>query len=296
LEDPKVNLLGIALVYTTAASLAIGQVGGGAATYGQQRMSGVEAARANELAKRGSAGDGKFIEASVLMNVLADEYVAVFGVSEEGKTLEEARKNSDEAIKAFTSTFGQSKIPAADTYVDFVAQNRIYGFEPAGENAIKEVVVGFEVKKNVTVRYRDKAILDVLVESASKAGIFDLVKVDYVVKDVEAVQRKLVAEAGRVLKRKIEDQEALLGVKVGQVVGNTAPQFSAYYPSEMYDSYIAQSSESIEGWRQNLTIQRARKTTTFYFNGLTAKDFDSVINPVVIEPVVQFTVYVRLMF
>ncbi len=290
------NKLSVILVFATVASQVFAQVGGGSAAYGQQGRSGVEAARANELAKRGAPGDGRYVEAAVLMNVLADEYVAVFGVNEEGKTLAEARKKMNAAVSTFTASLREMKVAAADTYVDFVAQNRIYGYEPAGDNAVREVVVGFEVKKNVLVRYKEKAMIDDLTEAASNAGIFDLVKVDYVVKDVEAIQTKLIAEAGRILKRKMEDQEKLLGVRVGQILGSTAPQFSIYFPADMYDSYVAQESEEMQGYREGLTIQRARKPRTFFFNGLTAKDFDHVINPVVNEPVVQFTVYVRLRY
>lgn len=289
--------LPIILAIAVVASHTLAQVGGGSAAYGQQGRSGVEAARANELAKRGAnPSDGRFIDAAVLMNVQADEYVAVFGVNEEGKTLAEARQNMNESIRKFTAGLKQLKIAAEDYYVDFVAQNRIYGYISAANDSVKEIVVGFEVKKTVVIRYRDKVMLDRLTESASNAGIFDLVKVDYIVKDIAAVHSKLVAEASRILKLKADDQERLMGVKVGQIVAAGAPQFSAYYPAEMYDSYVAQESEEMQGWRQGQTVQRARKARTFFFSGLTGKDFDSVVNPVVTEPMVQFTVYVRLRY
>ena len=38
------------------------------------------------------------------------------------------------------------------------------------------------------------------------------------------------------------------------------------------------------------------KTRTFFFNGLDADGFDDVINPVVIEPVVQFTLYLKVKY
>src|ERR1051326_5732035 len=43
-----------------------------------------------------------FIEASVLMNVRADEYVAVFGVAEEGTTVGECIKKMDATVKQFS--------------------------------------------------------------------------------------------------------------------------------------------------------------------------------------------------
>jgi hypothetical protein len=43
-------------------------------------------------------------------------------------------------------------------------------------------------------------------------------------------------------------------------------------------------------------VQNARKSRTFFFNPLDADGFDMVINPVVIEPLVQFTLYLKVRF
>ena len=40
----------------------------------------------------------------------------------------------------------------------------------------------------------------------------------------------------------------------------------------------------------------SRKGRTFYYNGLDADGFDDVIDPVVIEPVVQFTLYLKIKY
>jgi hypothetical protein len=66
----------------------------------------------------------------------------------------------------------------------------------------------------------------------------------------------------------------------------------------MYDSYAAYESEEMSGdrYRQKYTIQGARKGRTFFFHPLTANGFDRVINPVVLEPVVQFTLYLKVRY
>ena len=66
----------------------------------------------------------------------------------------------------------------------------------------------------------------------------------------------------------------------------------------MYDSYTAYESEEISSdyYRQRYTVQGARKSRTFFFNALNADGFDYVINPVVIEPVVQFTLYLKVKY
>ena len=43
-------------------------------------------------------------------------------------------------------------------------------------------------------------------------------------------------------------------------------------------------------------MEQERKARTFYFNALDGNGFDKVINPVVLEPVVQFTLYLKVKY
>jgi uncharacterized protein YggE len=281
----------------TCRAQASGNVG-----YGQG--GGSARAEQNERAKRlpvpGEAppnATSMFVEASVMMNVKADEYVAVFGVSQECATVAECNQKMDATVGALTSSFKALGVAANDTYVDFAAQNKIYGFQLTG-NVAKENLVGFELKKNVSVHYRDEALLDRLVVAASRAQVFDLIKVDYIVRDTAAVQNKLSEEAAAVVKRKAARYETLLGIKLLAPAQVYAEKPSIYYPTEMYNSYTASESEEIDAdyYRQKYTIQGARKSRTFFFNALNADGFDTVVNPVVIEPVVQFTLYLKVRY
>lgn len=238
-----------------------------------------------------------FLEASVLMNVKADEYVAVFGVLQEGGTVAECNQKMDATVGEFLGELKQLGIGGDDVYVDFAAQNKIYGFQVTGSIA-REKLVGFELKKNVAVHYKNKLLLDRLVIAASRAKIFDLIKVDYVVRDPSIIQGKLMDDAAQVIKQKAATYERLLGIKLQPPVQVYAEKPSIYFPTEMYDSYTASESEemSSDSDRQKYTIQGARKSRTFFFNGLNADGFDHVTNPVVIEPVVQFTLYLKVKY
>jgi len=238
-----------------------------------------------------------FLEANVLMNVKADEYVAVFGVLQEGGTVAECNQKMDAVVGGFSSELKQFGIRADDIYVDFAAQNKIYGFQLAGTIA-KERLAGFELKKNVSVHYKDKLLLDRLVIAASNSRIFDLIKVDYVVRDTPAIQAKLMSDAAQVIKQKAAMYETLLGIRLQPPVQVFAERPGMYSPAEMYDSYTASESEEMSGDsdRQKYTIQGARKSRTFFFNALSADGFDHVTNPIVIEPVVQFTLYLKVKY
>jgi uncharacterized protein YggE len=238
-----------------------------------------------------------FIEASVLMNVKADEYVAVFGVATSAETVAAANAKMDQTIASFKNSLKPLGIKDDDLFVDFVAQTKIYGFRMQGTTA-SEQLVGFETKKNIAIRFKDKALVDKLVLAAADASIYDLIKVDYVVHDAAAIQDKLMVEAARIIKAKTERQQTLFGIKQTVAPRIVVDKPSIYYPTALYDSYSAFESETIRNRFDNerITVQEARKSKTFYFNPLDGKMFDTVINPVIIEPVVQFTAYVKVKY
>lgn len=238
-----------------------------------------------------------FLEADVLINVKADEFVAVFGIAQEGKTPDECSQRMDAAIKQFTEELKTLKVEAQDVFVDYVTQTKIYGFELMGDVA-REKLVGFELKKNVSVHYKDRLLLDQLVVAAAHSKIHDLIKVDYVVNDVQAIQGRLMDEAAKIIQAKRKRHETLLEIKLQPPAQILAEKYATHYPTGMYDSYTAAESEDIElqSQRQKHTVHLARKGRTFVFNGLDSDGFDQVVNPVVTEPVVQFTLYLKLKY
>ena len=238
-----------------------------------------------------------FVEANVLINVKADEYVAVFSVTQEGETPEVCSQKMDATILELTGALNQLGIRKDDLFIDFVAQNRTYGFEVMGDIA-REMLVGFELKKNILIHYQDKSLLDKFVLAAARLQIFDLVKVDYVIKDIDAVHNQLMEEASRVVNQKIARYEQLLGIKLQPPAQVYAERAAFYYPTEMYSSYRAFESEAIDSnaTRQRYVVQSARKGKTFYYDGLDANGFDAVINPIVIEPVIQCTLFLKVKY
>jgi uncharacterized protein YggE len=300
------RVLVVLLFVVAGPSLCFAQMSGNVAFrdagYGQLvgRASAVQRERAKRVMTKEElppTGNSMFIEASVLMNVKADEYVAVFAVAQEGETVVECNQKMDATVAEFTAALKQLGIGPEDIYVDFVAQHKIYGYEIAG-NIAKQKLVGFELKKNVAIHFQDLSLFDKLTIAASQLKIFDLVKVDYVVKDVAAVHNRLAEEAARVIKQKTARYEQLLGIKFQPLAQIYAEKANTYFPTDMYDDYTAYESETIDyaHYRERYTVQNLRKSKTFFFNALSADGFDQVINPVVIEPVVQFTLYLKVKY
>jgi uncharacterized protein YggE len=294
----RASWLGL-LIVVGLTGVGRGQMGGGA-LFGQG--GGKARAQQAERARRNLNREAMppspttaFLEASVLMNVPADEYVAVFGLSTEGPTAEACREAMGELVSKLAEAVRGLGIGEGATNVDFVAQNRSYGFAFEGDVA-REKVAGIELKETFSVRFEDRALLDRLLVAAARLGIHDLIKVDYVVKDVGAVEDRLMEEAARVIARKRERHQRLLGVVYEGPPQVYAEQYAAYYPTDMYESYVAAETEEIstDAIREKYTVQRARKSRTFHYSGLDADGFDAVIHPAPLEPRVQFTLHLKV--
>jgi uncharacterized protein YggE len=289
------------LLLAFAGRAADAQVGG---NVGYGEAGGRSRAQQTEVAKRQLARDEMpptdstmFIDASVLLNVKADEFVATFGIAEEAETVEACQAKMDATVTAFVDEVKRMGIAPDAIFVDLTAQTRVYGYKVEG-NLAKEQLAGFELKKTVAIRFRDKSLIDRMLLTASRQKIYDLIKVDYIVTNLSAVTKQLAEAAADVIKAKAARYESLLGLKLRAVPQVIAERTSSHFPTDMYDSYAAGETEALSGSpdRSQITVQSLRKTRTFYYNPLTGNGFDRVIEPIILEPVVQFTHYLKLKY
>src|SRR5436309_137871 len=287
----KRTLLLISII--CASTLTLWSQEAGNAVYGRsgRRTSGVTTGNLFAAEPKESA-PASFIEANVLMNVKADEYLAVFALAQEGSTLGDASEKAAAQTKEFIAALEKLGVKRDEIFVDFISQNRVYDFAVA-ENTAKETLSGFEVKKNFAVHYKDRALLENMLSAAAKTSIFDLVKVDYVVTDLATFRERLLEEASRVIRKKEAAYARLFGVK-SRPVSVYVEKYNAFFPSEMYSSYAAYGASEV--YRGNLPVIGKRKTTTFYFNPLDPGEFDSIVGPSGPEPVVQLTLYLKIKY
>lgn len=234
------------------------------------------------------------IEASVAMNVKADAYIAVFGLSQEAPTVAESNTKVNNLIAAFMRELNTLGVKNSDVFVDFITQNKVYDYATTG-NVTTEKLSGFETKKNIVVRYNDREQLEKIIASAAKNSIFDLIKVDYVVNDAKLVKARLYDEAVKIIKQKETAYANSFNVKMSP--SNIANEkYDAFYPGELYAGYQAFEAGNTYGDYENRRVIQQRKTKTFYYEPLDPTDYDLVINQIGIEPMVQFTLYMRVQY
>jgi uncharacterized protein YggE len=229
-----------------------------------------------------------FLEATVLMNVKADEYVAAFGIQGEGQTSALSEQSVDSRIDSLKSKL--AAIGIGETFTDFVNQAPYYEFDASGKVAT-EKLKGYKTAKNLLVRFRDRGQLRQITNAANAAGIYDLIKIDFVVNDFTGIKMRMIAEATKIIKSK-EQAYSVLGIAL-KPVGVVAEKFNSYSPDELYQDYTAYESGSTQGFRR--VVQRS-KASTSYYDGFDGKDFDLTINPSGLEPNVQAVLYLKVKY
>jgi uncharacterized protein YggE len=231
-----------------------------------------------------------------LANVKADGYVAIFSVTQSGKTAGEVKTLLDNRISQATTEI-KSKNKDAELYVDMISFVPRYEYEVEkktfSKKSYNEVPVGFELKKDLHIKYNDPKQLNDIISVLSENEIYDLVRVDYFSGNLENVKKELANRAKIAIQDKIKNYEAILGVSLTPFEKELTDGYSVQLPTEMYRSYEAYNSSSLS-LGKSANINDAQKSTTLYYQPIVDKEFDFVINNVVLEPVIQVMYEIKL--
>lgn len=229
-----------------------------------------------------------FLEATVLMNIKADEYIASFGVQGDGQTSllsEQAVDSKIDSLKTKLSALGLN-----ETFIDFINQAPYYEYDATSKTAT-EKLKGYKTAKNILIRFKDRNLLRQITNSANAAGIYDLIKIDFVVNDFSSIKTKMLAEAIKIIKSK-EQTYTTLGVTL-KPVGVAAEKFNTFSPDQLYQDYTAFESGTAQGYKR--VVQKS-KASTAYYAGFDGKDFDLTINQSSLEPNVQAVMYLKVKY
>jgi uncharacterized protein YggE len=246
-----------------------------------------------------AASDTAFtLSVSALMNVKADEYVIVFGASQIGETLESCHEMINKKIDAFIAAVTSNGISKKDCYVDFISQFPIFEIEVEKKLFSKtytEIPSGYELRKNIHIHYKSFSQAEKLMTEAAKNEIFDIVKVDYIVNNHQAVYDSLRDAAVKLIQEKVSDFQKL-GIKTESQYQLVAEDIQASFPLERYSTYAEFTRYRGNSGKMGSKVIAKYDVPALYYNRKSYNSFDIVINPVVLEPVVQFTYNIRVKY
>lgn len=236
-----------------------------------------------------------FVSVKGLANIKADTYVAIFSITQVGKTAEEVNELLDKRISQSLTEVKAKK--GTETYIDMVSFVPIYEFEVEkkvfSKKNYNEIPKGFELKKNIHIKYSDPNQLNDFISILSKEEIYDLVRVDYFSSNLENIKKELMNKAKLLVQEKIKNYETIIGQTFTNIEKRVTDGYKVVFPVEMYKSYQAFNSSSLN-LKKSTNINQIEKSTTLYYQPIIDKEFDFVINPTILEPVIQVMYEIKL--
>jgi uncharacterized protein YggE len=238
------------------------------------------------------------IDVKALMNKQADSYLAIFNLVQLGPTAQEVDALLNARYQGFFDEAVAAGIPAENITTDMISFLPIYAYEEEKKLFSKnynEIPTGFELQKNIHVRYDSPKQLDILVSAAAKNEIYDLVKTEYFVEDTEAIYDELRKAAVKLMNEKVADY-AKMGIVLDTVYRMLDDARGAIFPASRYQKYNAYVQSSVQAFKKKSTLNEIRKPNTFFYNKIPYEDYDIVLNASMLEPCVQYTYHLQMHF
>lgn len=237
------------------------------------------------------------LDVRVMSNQQADRYVAIFSLTQAGKTTQETNGLMQERSNAFKSRLNAVGIPDSSVYLDLISFVPLYEYEEEKKLFSKEnieVPKGYEIQQNVHVAFNSDEQFSAMMKAAAELGIFDLVKVDYNIENQEAVYTEMRERAVANLNQQLALYEKELGIDLSQTRRTLAEAKRVIFPLNRYSSYKAFANISTDQVTERGKTRDMYKPLTQYYDKVMPSEMDIVINPHVVEPAVQFLYHIQL--
>lgn len=239
------------------------------------------------------------LEVDVMLNAEADEYIAILSLNQLAESLPICNQLMNERVEGFLNDLLNYGIGRESCFIDFVSQVPTYDYEiekKVFSKTAQEVPTGFELKKNLHIRYTEPYQLDEMMVIAAQHEIYDLVKVDYIINNAEVLYNQMRKAAAENIQSQLE-VFSIIGFDVSPeklFYTGVAEEMNTSYPISNYNSYTAYSSTSLnQGYKNTYDI---KKPVTYFYDRINYENYDVVLNPSVLEPAVQFSYNMKVKY
>lgn len=251
-----------------------------------------------QITKTLSPSNQVFIDVKALQNVEATTYTAVFNISQIGPTADSTNLLVNQRIDTLKSQLKTIGITDDDFAVDVISFIPNYAIEVQKKLFSKtytEIPNGFELQQNIHIQFTKTHQFETILTACAKSEIYNLVKVDYYIENIAEVYKNLQTK----LLKLIEEKKAyykILGFDLADYNVAIADDQYCYFPKDFYQSYQAFNSVSFEAIKKNKGVTTVKKQTSYYYQPLSYENYDVVVNPSILEPVVQIGMNIRLQY
>jgi hypothetical protein len=223
-----------------------------------------------------------------LYNVEATDYTAVFNINQIGNTAQETTQLMNDKMELIKKTLKSEGFQGkfAVDMISFVPQYEIEVTKKLFSKTYTEVPTGFELQQNLLISYNNDAQFQNIVSACAAAEVYNLVKVDYYIRNLEAIyvelQQKILAEVA-----KKKDYYTALGFDMDLYGVEMADRKYYHMPKDFYKSYIAAENISMDALKDQKAVVKIKKPTSYYYDAISYNGYDVVVNAGINKPVIQ---------
>jgi hypothetical protein len=239
-------------------------------------------------------GSDFLVRVHVLYNAAPSSYMAIFHLNQAGKKVQDIDSLMSKRVAKLIQQSQSIGLKKEDFYTDMIALVPIFEKERKtfGKN-YTQVPKGFEMQKNLHVRYKNAAQLDALFTLAAQCEIYDLIKVEYFFDSTEAANQILKNKAVQILNQKLKTFKQM-GIAMDTNFRTVQEQRHQYFPIDEYMPYqplavsTLEADESTDASKSLVAQPVSTQRTTMFYNQVSTDGFDAVINPSPLTPSIQF--------
>lgn len=239
-------------------------------------------------------GSDFLVRVHVLYNAAPSSYMAIFHLNQAGKKVQDIDSLMSKRVSKLIQQSHSIGLKKEYFYTDMIALVPIFEKEKKtfGKN-YTQVPKGFEMQKNLHVRYKNAAQLDALFTLAAQCEIYDLIKVEYFYDSTEMANQMLKSKAVQVLNQKLKTYKQM-GISLDTNFRMVQEQRHQYFPIDEYMPYqplavsTLEADENTDPNKTGSTTPVTTQRTTMFYNQVSTDGFDAVINPSPLTPSIQF--------
>lgn len=238
------------------------------------------------------------IDVHALFNAKATSYTAIFNVAQIGPSADAASTLMNERITNIKKELATIGIKETDIAIDVISFVPVYEIEVTKKlfsTKYNEVPKGFELQQNIHIRFKNTQQFEKILAACASNEIYNLVKVDYFIENIKQVYKKLQEALVKLIQEEKEYYK-ILGFDLSEYNAVMADDKYCYFPKDFYQSYQAFNSISFEALNKNKGVTKAKKQTSYYYQPISYENYDIVMNPAILEPVVQVGMQIKLVY
>ncbi len=232
------------------------------------------------------------IQIRVLKNATPTGYTAIFHINQAGEKVSELDSNLSRRLRKFISLGKEIGLKPSDFYTDMIALVPVFRKEKKlFSSTYVEVPKGFEMQKNLHIRYTKASHLDQLFSMAAQCEIYDLIKVEYHYDVLQAAHTEMRLKAQELLKLRMAHLKSA-GIALDTCFRTLSESIHQTDPVDQYKPYQPLAISAITDDVTPEGAGRPNRSTLFH-NRESEDNFDAVINPSPLEPSIQisYTLY-----